>query len=455
MTVRRHRNYVLAVLFVVFVLNSVDSVALGLVLQEIKVDLLLSDAQLGVLTGIAFALLYAIAGLTIAKWADCGDRVAIVSIATALWSVLVAACGSAASFVQLLLLRVGVGIGEAGCWPASQSLIADYFDRADRPRANAVCLMAAGVSAVVGYGVAGWLNERFGWRMMFVMLGMPGLAVAALAWFTLRDPRLETQQSGESSRGFSRASRSLQKITARASPQPRLMEVGAILWSNTTLRRALLFWSFSTFCATALAQWQPAFFVRSHGMKTEEVGFWFALEYGLGSTVGPFLGGAWASRYAANNERLQFRVAAVTYCVLMVLSAFMYLASNVYCALGLLAVYALVVNAFAAPLWGMIQTLVPENMRAAAAAILMLLGSLIGNGLGSFAAGALSDMFQPRFGEDSLRYALLVLCPGFLWAAWHLWKAGGSVKRDMATAAREERDARCSDQYTVSAVSRR
>src|ERR1700675_4252021 len=184
-----YRNYLLAVLLVILIFNSVDRVALGLLLQDIKLDLTLSDTQLGLLTGIAFALFYSLMGIPIARWADRGNRVTIITLTTSLWCAAVALCGLAGSFLELLLIRIAVGVGEAGCVPPAQSLIADYFTRAERPRATAVYMLGVPLSAVIGYFLAGALAVRFGWRMTFVFLGLPGLALAVLAGLTLKEPR--------------------------------------------------------------------------------------------------------------------------------------------------------------------------------------------------------------------------------------------------------------------------
>ena len=429
----RHRSYLLGILFVISVFNGVDGAALGLVLQDIKGDLLLSDTQLGLLTGIAFAITYSIMGVAIAHWADRSDRVAIISLAAALWSLLVVGCGMAVSFFQLFVLRVGVGIGEAGCGPASQSLIADCFERSERARANAVYSMSAGVTCLIGFGIAGRLNQIYGWRMMFMLLGLPGLAVGILAWFTVREPRFGRSWDANGATWFSRPPRSLLSIAIPGSrPQP-LREAASILWSNTTLRHMLLFWSVWGFLGVGLGRWWPAFFVRSYGMNTGELGAWLALIFGVGGTLGPMVGAAWAARYASNKERLQLKVAGGICCGLTVLMPFIYLVPNRYLAFGLLALYTMVTAAFVGPFWATMQTLVPESMRAATTAIFMLLASLIGNGLGSLVTGALSDALQVYFGTESLRYASLALCPGFLWMAWHLWQAGDSVTADLAT----------------------
>src|SRR5688500_3715382 len=180
MTESRYKQYLLAVLLVVLASNYVDRLALGLLLQDIKVDLSLSDTQLGLLSGIAFALFYSVMGIPIARWADCGNRVTIITLTTALWSAAVALCGLAGSFGQLMLIRIGVAVGEAGCIPPAHSLIADYFTRAERPRAVSIYMLGASFAVVIGYFGAGWLNEFYGWRVTFMLLGLPGLVLAAL-----------------------------------------------------------------------------------------------------------------------------------------------------------------------------------------------------------------------------------------------------------------------------------
>src|SRR5687767_13558141 len=177
-----YKNYLLGLLTLILLFNCVDRLALGLLLQEIKIDLNLSDTQLGFLSGIAFALFYSIMGIPIARWADRGNRTVIISLTTAVWSLMVALCGAAGSFMQLMLIRIGVAIGEAGCVPPAHSLIADYFSRAERPRAVAIYMLGGPLSVIIGNFLAGWLNEFYGWRMTFAILGLPGLVLAALAW---------------------------------------------------------------------------------------------------------------------------------------------------------------------------------------------------------------------------------------------------------------------------------
>jgi MFS family permease len=418
-----YKNYLLTVLLIILAFNFLDRLALGLAMQQIKAELDLTDTQLGFLSGIAFALFYSIVGIPIGRWADRGNRVTIVSLTAALWSVTVALCGMASSFVQLLLIRVGVAVGEAGCVPPSHSLLADYFTRAERPRAAAIYALGAPLSMLVGYFLAGWLNELYGWRIMFMLLGLPGLLLAALAWFTLREPRRERLNEAEEDRS---AARSDDPTTSS------LVAVWVALWGNATFRHLLIGFSVLYFFAYGILQWQPAFFARSHGLQSGALGTWFALIYGVGGLLGTYWGGAWASRHAANNESLQLKVMAAIFIGTGVLSSCVYLTSDRYVAFGLLAIFSLAFNLTPGPLLATVQTLVPQQMRATAIALIYLFANLIGMGVGPLAAGAMSDAFRPWAGEESLRYALLALSPGYFWVAWHVWRAGRTVAGDLA-----------------------
>lgn len=430
---RTYKNYLLTVLLVILAFNYVDRLALGLLLQDIKVDLSLSDTQLGLLSGIAFALFYSLLGIPIARWADRGNRVTIISLTTALWSVAVALCGVAGSFLHLLVIRIGVAVGEAGCIPTAHSLIADYFTRAERPRAIARYMLGAPLSMVIGYFFAGWLNELYGWRVTFILLGAPGVVLAALAWSTLKEPRCG-QPAAEAGGMFADTALPQSATAALSSVQPSLKEVYSTLWSSRAFRHVLFCLSVVSFFGYGILQWKPAFFIRSYGLETGELGTWFAVIYGVGGLLGMYWGGELASRRAAHNERLQLKIMAVVYSSLGALSAGTYLSPNHYLAFGLTGLATLGSNAVTGPLFATIQTLVPPRMRAISLATIYLFANLIGMGLGPLAAGALSDAFRPWAGEESLRYALLALCPGYVWGAWHLWQASRTVTDDLNAA---------------------
>jgi MFS family permease len=412
-----YRRYLLAVLLLILTFNYVDRLALGLLLQDIKSDLQLSDTQLGFLTGIAFALFYAVMGIPIARWADRGNRITIISLTTALWSLAVALCGVAGNFLQLLACRILVAVGEAGCIPPAHSLIPDQFNRAERPRAAAIYMLGGSLSGIFGYFGAGWLNELYGWRTTFIVLAVPGLVLAVLAALTLHEPR--RQKNGS------------EPVTAGSVTAPTLQEVSTTLWANRTFRHLLLSYSVVSLFGSGIGQWLPAFFMRSHGLTTGELGAWFAVLFGLGGTMGTYWGGALASRYAASDERLQLRSMAALYCAYAVISSFIYLAPNGYFALAAVGIATTGGAAAVGPIFATIQTLVPEHMRAVSVALIYLIANLIGMGAGPFLVGVLSDALHASLGQDSLRYALLALCPGYLWGAWHLWRASATVIGDL------------------------
>ena len=179
-----YKNYMLVLLTVIAAFNYLDRYVLSFVLEPIKQEFQLSDSELGFMTGIAFALFYAIAGVPLARWSDRGNRNVVITITTGLWSAMVVLCGLVGNYTQLLLVRVGVAVGEAGCLPPAQSLIADYFDRGERPRAMATYWLCFPLSVIVGFLGGGWLAEAVGWRMTFIIMGVPGILLAILVKFT-------------------------------------------------------------------------------------------------------------------------------------------------------------------------------------------------------------------------------------------------------------------------------
>jgi MFS family permease len=413
------KNYLLALLTIILAFNYIDRIALGLVAQNIKIDLALTDTQLGFLSGIAFALFYSVMGLPIARWADRGNRVTITVLSTALWSASVAACALAQSFFQLMLIRVVVGVGESGCVPPAHSLIADFFTRAQRSRAVAVYMQGISASLIIGYFLAGWLNQFCGWRAMFVLIGLPGLALSVLARFTLRDPRQDVaQKAAQSSRDHL-----------------SVKEVCVTLWARPTFRHLLYASSLICFFGYGTLQWVPAFFVRSFGFKTGELGTWFAAIYGLSNAVGAYWSGEWTARRAANNEPLQLNVMALVTCTSGIFMACVFLpalAPNYYWAFGWLALSSAASMFTNAPTLAILQTLVPPHMRAMSVSLLYLFTNLVGLGCGPWATGGLSDALRPWAGDDSLRYAILILCPVAVLGAWYLRRAARAVKLDLS-----------------------
>lgn len=415
-----YKRYMLGLLLATLAFNYVDRLAFGLVAQDIKLELGLSDTALGLLSGLAFAIFYSLMGLPIARWADRGNRVTIITVTTALWSIAVALCGLVTSFSQLVAIRVGVAVGEAGCIPPAHSLIADYFTRSERPRAVAIYMLGKPLSMVIGYFVAGWVNQLYGWRTTFIVLGIPGVILALLARFTLREPRREAPKWAAPA--------------VKQDGQSDLLATIVILWRNRTFRSLLLCFAVSTFFNYGIGQWQPVFFIRSYGMETGTLGTLFALIWGLGGLAGTFFGGVLASKFAPNDERRQLRAAALAFGLFAFVSIGIYAAPSTSWAFSCMAIAAIGGYLINGPLFATIQTLVPQDMRALSIAFIYLVANLIGMGLGPLAAGMLSDGLRAWAGEDSLRYALLVLCPGYLLCTAFLWRASQTVAADLAVA---------------------
>jgi len=417
----RSRGTLLTILTLALAFNYVDRQVFALVLQNIESDLHLSDSQLGFLSGLAFAVFYAVMGVPIARLADSGNRVTIIAVTTAIWSVFVMLCGCAGSFTQLFLLRVGVAIGEAGCIPPAQSLLSDSFPKAQRAKAFSIYTLGSPLSVILGGFVAGWINQYYGWRITFALLGFPGIPLAVLAWLLLKDSR--TQSANEV----------VHVRSAKPSSEAHsLWYVARSLAGNATFRQLLIAHTILYFFIYGVVlQWQPTFFVRTHGFTTGELGTWQVLIWSLLGTVGTYAGGAFVHRYIADDERKQLRLISCNIAIFGALNVLVYLCTNRYASLGLVALAAPFYSSVFGPLFAVNQSVVPESMRATAVAILFFFANLIGMGLGGFATGLLSDQLRPMFGTDSLRYTLLLLSPGFFWCALHFWLASRSVAADM------------------------
>lgn len=405
------RGYLLLILTLLLAFNYIDRFAMGILLEDIKADLGLSDTQLGILTGIAFALFYSVMGLPIARWADRGDRVRILTLTASLWSAAVALCGAATGFVQLLLARIGVAVGEAGCYGPALSLISDHYGRSERPRAVARFMLGIPIAMMVGYFAAGWINELYGWRTAFVAIGLPGLVLAAIAWRTLRDPRSLPAESRPSTAALQRQV----PATARS--------VLVALFSNGAYRHLLACFSIWGFFGYGVQQWQPAFFMRSYSIESGLLGTWLVLAVGVSGLLGTWFGADLVSRLAGADESRQLKIVAVLYATGAVSGSAIYLVPTLESAMLALTVTSLLLAAGNGPLFAASQTLVAPHMRATSIAVMYFFCNLIGLGLGPLGVGALSDALNSKLGEESLRYALLVFSPGYFWCAWHLWRA--------------------------------
>jgi MFS family permease len=413
-----YRRYLLTVLAIVYAFQFMDQAVLSLLLQPIKEDLHLSDTQMGFLTGIAFALFYATFGIPIARWADRGNRITIISLAIALWSSMLVFCGMAASFWQLLIARICAAVGESGSSPPAQSLIGEYYSRSERPAAMAYYMMGGNLSVLIGSAVCGWLNVWYGWRVAFFAIAVPGLVIAVVVRLTLHEPRIKRVRE-QPSEWQPPAGLGYRAVFAR-------------LWKQESYRNLLIGYTLIQLISYGIAQWAPTFLMRTHHISTGEVGTWQGVIWGVGGAIGTFGGGYLARRYTTNKERLQLKVMAAAMLAFMPLYLGIYLSPNKYLAFSLMATSALLYCSIFGPLFAMIQEIVAPQMRAMAVAILLLFAQLVGQGLGPMAVGIMSDLLRPEFGDGSLRIALLVWTPGYILAAIHLIRAGKHVESDVA-----------------------
>lgn len=400
----------------VYMLNLVDRGLMILLLQPIKVDLKLSDTQLGFLTGIAFGLFYAVLGIPIARWADRGNRVTITSIAIAAWGITVMGCLYVTDFTQLLIARVFAAIGESGCKPPTYSLVGDYFPKpAERTRALGIYMATGLLASLVSFLAGGWLNERYGWRTAFFIMGAPGLFLAVLVRSTIVEPRTQTADYWASER-----------------PVPSIKEVLVALFQRDSLRNLCLALVILYTMGLGMAPWYAAFMTRLHGMNTVELGNWFGAIFGIGGVAGALLGSYVSSLWFSDNERAQLRLSAVTVFFLLPFFIAFLTAPTKYGALASLVPLILAFNIFLGPAYALMQRLVPDQMRATTLAVIMLFINLIGMGLGPQLVGIMSDALAPTHGKYALRDAMLTMSLLAIWSSYHFWRASQNVKEDLA-----------------------
>ena len=392
---RGYRAYVLALLVVVGVVGWVDRNVLAALLQSIKLDLVLSDTELGLLGGVAFGVFYATVGLPVAWLADRYERRSLIALALGLWSAMTATCGVASGFVSLFLARIGVGIGEAGGSPPSVSLVADYFGPERRARALGVLYLQIPCGFVVGYLSGGWLDDLVGWRLTFLLVGLPGVALAILLRLSLREPP----------RGYSEGSSG-----ARA-PTPTLAATIRFFAKQPALRYLPLAGAVHGIGAFAAALWLPAYFIRTFGVTSATAGVWLAIAYGLGGAVGVLCGGQLADALVAatRDARWYARGCAAVVAAGVPCTALVYLTDRPVVAVAALVVATLLAHMFLGPVAALIQSLAGARRRAMAAAFYLFLVNLVSMGLGPVAVGFSSDLLGGSLGNDALRYSLLAI----------------------------------------------
>jgi len=399
------------ILLVVYIFNFLDRQIVNILAEPIKEALHLSDTELGLLAGPAFAVFYALLGIPIARYADRegSNRVRLISLSLAIWSAMTAVCGLAQNFTQLLFARIGVGIGEAGCTPAAHSLISDSVPAAKRSSAIAFYGLGVPIGSLLGLVIGGIVNDLYGWRVALMLVGAPGLLLALVVFFVMREPR---------------HLRVVDAVAAAAAPA-RLSTGEAMreIFASRAFVYILIAASVTAFLGYGKGLWTISFFIRSHGLSTTQAGLSMAVVLGLAGVFGTWLGGKLADKYGAQDKRHILTFPAFGMAVAAPILFLGYYMENWLVAVAMLIVPTVLNSAYYGPAYGCVQGLVRPQARAVAASIMLFGQNLIGLGLGPFLFGVLSDALQPVAGQESVRWVLYGAAWLGLIPAFFFWRA--------------------------------
>ncbi|QNA83346.1 MFS transporter [Sphingomonas sp. So64.6b] len=424
----RRRTLTLGLLTLTYFFSYMDRQILAILLELIKADLKLSDTQLGLLAGFAFAIFYAGLGIPVARFADKANRRNIIAVSLALWSLMTALCGLAQNYVQLLLARIGVGVGEAGSSPPSHSIIADLYPA--EKRASAMAIYSLGVVLGGGFGtmIGGWLASQYGWRIAIIAVGIPGIILAVVVRLFVVEPK----------RGLSDASRvaddGLQHGAQQGpqdEPMPSIWSAFADMWRNAAARHLVMAVTLTSLIGYATTSWGPSYLQRSLGFTVGQVALIVAPIAAIIGTVSG-IGGGRVADWAAKRWGIhaQSWMVGLLKCAALPFTLLFFMTDVPAVAIGAYVFNMLFANSYLGPTFAMLQGLAPLRMRAMWAAITLLVINMIGLGLGPTMIGVLSDAYVPYAGkEESLRWALLTAVAATPWAIFHYWRAGVMLKR--------------------------
>jgi predicted MFS family arabinose efflux permease len=391
-SVTRRQAYVtLALIGIITCVSFVDRVMLGVLAPQIKADLGLSDTQLGLVAGFAFTLLYSICGFPLALLADRVSRRWLIALSIAIWSIATAACGLARTFWQLLLTRFVVGFGEAGAGPASFSLICDLFPERERAPAMSIYVFGAMSGTMLGLSLAGWVAARFGWNATFMIVGFPGLLLAVLAAGFIASPARGAQERNWQVRDS--------PFTAR--------ETAAALWKNKPFLAVTVGNGLAAFCTYGMSLWLPSFLTRSHGLTLKEVSVYFGLSFGLALMLGSLAGGALGGYLARRGVHLLYISATCMFSIASLYVVALWVPSAAV-AIALIGVCAFLTGLAGPSYTAVTLNIVEPRVRATAQALVTFMNGVIAFAIGTSGVGLLSDFLAPSFGNQSLRWALMI-----------------------------------------------
>jgi predicted MFS family arabinose efflux permease len=391
---RHYRWYVLGTLTLTSLFSVADRLVLSILLEDIKAEFALSDAELGLLTGIAFSLCYVLFGFPFARLADRAVRRNLVAGALAFWSLMTVLCAAATGFWSLFLARMGVGVGESGSGPASQSMLADYFRREELARAMGFLTLGATLGTVTGLMAGGLLADRFGWRMAFVALGVPGLAHALLILATVREPPRGRYAVGGA---------------AEARQRP-LGEALRRLLANRVYVGVVAGFAVQIMIGYGMAIWMAPIMLRNFEVSTGMVGLFLGLAFLAGGIPGPIAGGFLTDWLTRRDERWRAWLPGLAGLLCLGPLALSLMAGSLPAFLLLFALSYAVFVATQAPILSLLQLSLDASERALGVAFALFFNNLIGQAASAWAIGAMSDATRPQLGAASLNFALFLTC---------------------------------------------
>jgi len=422
---RGYQRMMIGVLFLVLMLNTLDRQVINVLAEPIKDELGLSDTQLGLVTGLFFALFYNFAGIPVGRIADNlrTNRVLLISGALAFWSGMTALCGAATSFWHLVLARIGVAVGESGCVPPAHSLIADSVDKKKLAFALAIFGIGSPIGAFLGKAGGGYLNDLYGWRAAFFIVGLPGLAVAVAMWVLLRDPR---------KLGVAVAKKDIP-------PQVPLKEVFAECIRSKAFVNITLAVATAYFLGAGGSVWGMIHMLRNHDLSTTVAGFWLGLPGGIAGGLGTWVGGILADRWGSKNPRHYMTPQTVGLLLNVPLLFFAWYTQNWVMAVILLILPDFLDDLYYGGTFASVQGLIPKRVRATATASLLFVNVMVGAGFGALTFGFVSDLLKPWAGPDeSVRWVLMGSAFLYVVPAFFFWNAGRFLKAELAANAARE-----------------
>ncbi len=381
------RYYVLALLTIIYALNFLDRTIFNVLIEPIKKEFALSDTTMGLLAGFGFVLFYSLLGIPIARMADRLNRRNIVALAFAFWSAMTYLCGLASSVTALALARIGVGIGESAGTPASQSMIADLFDKNERPRALGIYAIGTYLGVFLGYFIGGYVNQHYGWRMAFFTAGLPGVALAGVLWLTISEPR-----------------RGAMAETFKAEPIGPTLR---FLISQPSFVIVLIGFCLTTYTNYATAVWIPPFLARIHHLTSAEIGTYAGTFKGLAGMAGTLIGGLVVAQIGRRDDRWKLWAPAIMSGLAGPVFALCMLTPSFTLMVATLALTSFMVGFHLGPIFAIAQTVAKPSMRALASALVLLTATCFGQGVGPLAVGMINDALKGSYGVDAVRYSLL------------------------------------------------